>query len=108
MLAATPLHNVHERGERQFLFEHLDRLFPEDLLLLDRAYPCRWLVAVLNQRAIKFCMRVDNASGFACMRAFMGSDALEQIVILPAPNKHDALDYECAQSAQSTARALGP
>ncbi|PKV43987.1 hypothetical protein CLU92_1312 [Janthinobacterium sp. 61] len=32
MLAAS----VHERGERQFLFEHLERLSLDDLLLLDR------------------------------------------------------------------------
>jgi len=55
---------------------------------------------VLNQRAIKFCMRVDNASGFACVRAFMRSDALEQVVVLPAPNKRDALDYECPRKPQ--------
>lgn len=99
MLAAS-LHEVHECGERQFLFEHLDLLSPDDLLLLDRGYPCRWLVAVLNQRAIKFCMRVDNASGFACVRAFMRSKALEQVVLLPAPNKRDALDYECPRKPQ--------
>jgi hypothetical protein len=99
MLAAS-LHNVHECGERQFLFEHLDRLSPDDLLLLDRGYPCRWLVAVLNDRAIKFCMRVDNASGFACVRTFMRSVALEQVVMLPAPNKRDALDYECPRKPQ--------
>ena len=99
MLAAS-LHNVHERGERQFLFQHLDRLSPDDLLLLDRGYPCRWLVAVLNDRAIKFCMRVDNSSGFTCVRAFMRSDALEQVVMLPAPNKRDALDYECPRKPQ--------
>ena len=32
MLAAS----VHERGERQFLFEYLERLSLDDLLLLDR------------------------------------------------------------------------
>ena len=99
MLAAS-LHYVHERGERQFLFEHLDRLSPDDLLLLDRGYPCHWLVAVLNDRAIKFCMRVDNTSGFACVRAFMRSKAPDQVVMLPAPNKRDALDYECSRKAQ--------
>jgi hypothetical protein len=100
MMLAASLHNVHECGERQFLFEHLDRLSQDDLLLLDRGYPCRWLVAVLNHRAIKFCMRVDSASGFACVRAFMRSNALEQIVMLPAPNKRDALDYECPRKPQ--------
>ena len=99
MLAAS-LHSVHERGERQFLFEHLDRLSPDDLLLLDRGYSCRWLVAVLNQRAIKFCMRVDNSHGFACVRDFMRSSATERIVMLPAPNKQDAIDYECPRKPQ--------
>ena len=99
MLAAS-LHNVHECGERQFLFEHLDRLSPDDLLLLDRGYVRRWLVAVLNDRAIKFCMRVDNASGFTCVRTFMRSGAIEQVVMLPAPNKRDALDYECSNKPQ--------
>jgi hypothetical protein len=99
MLAAS-LHSVRECGERPFLFEHLDRLSPDDLLLLDRGYPCRWLVAVLNHCAIKFCMRVDNTSGFACVRALMRSSALEQFVMLPAPNKRDALDYECPLKSQ--------
>ena len=100
LMLATSLHDVHECGERQFLFEHLDLLSPDDLLLPDRGYPCRWLVALLNQRALKFCMRIDNASGFACVRTFMRSKALEQIVMLPAPNKRDALDYECPRKAQ--------
>lgn len=103
MLAAS-LHNVHERGERQFLFEHLDRLSPDDLLLLDRGYPCRWLVAVLNDRAIKFCMRVDNTSGFACVRTFMRSNAPDQVVMLPAPGKRDALDYECPRKPPARTR----
>jgi len=47
MLTAS-LHSVHE-NERQILFEHLDCLQSDDLLLLDRGYPARWLVAVLNQ-----------------------------------------------------------
>jgi hypothetical protein len=45
-------------------------------------------------------MRVDSASGFACARAFMRSDAQEQIVMLPAPNKRDAHDYECPRKPQ--------
>lgn len=99
MLSAS-LHSVRECGERQFLFEHLDQLSPDDLLLLDRGYPCRWLVAVLNQRAIKFCMRVDNSDGFACVREFARSDAIERIVTLRAPDKQDALDYECPRKPQ--------
>ncbi|QPI48820.1 hypothetical protein IV454_25460 [Massilia antarctica] len=52
--------------------QHLDRLSSKDLLLLDRGYPSRWLVALLNERAISLCMRVEKAGdgGFACVRAF--------------------------------------
>jgi hypothetical protein len=57
MLAAT-LHSPSE-SERQMLFEQLHRLSPRDLLLLDRGYPCRWLAALLTQRQIPFCMRVE-------------------------------------------------
>jgi hypothetical protein len=100
MLAAS-LHSLHERGERQFLIEHLDRLRTDDLLLLDRGYPASWLVAVLNQRDIKFCMRVDNTDGgYACVREFMHAGAVERIVMLRAPNKQDALDYECPRKPQ--------
>ena len=100
MLAAS-LHSIHERGERQFLVEHLDRLSSDDLLLLDRGYPASWLVAVLNQRAIKFCMRVDNTDGgYACVREFVRSSAIERVVMLSAPNKQDALDYECPRKPQ--------
>ena len=100
MLAAS-LHSIHECGERQFLIEHLDRLSPDDLLLLDRGYPASWLVAVLNQRAIKFCMRVDtNDGGYTCVREFVRSGAIERIVTLRAPNRQDALDYECPRKPQ--------
>jgi len=64
MLAAS-LHPARGCGERQMLFEHLDRLSNTDLLLLDRGYPATWLVSALNERQIRFCMRVDQ-SGYAC------------------------------------------
>ncbi|MCP3018348.1 IS4 family transposase [Cupriavidus basilensis] len=98
MLAAS-LHSVHE-NERQILFEHLDRLQSDDLLLLDRGYPARWLVAVLNERKIPFCMRADG-SGFAAVRHFVRSGRDEAIVTLPAPARNDARDYECAATPQT-------
>lgn len=101
MLAAS-LHSVHE-NERQMLFEHLDRLGSSDLLLLDRGYPSRWLVAVLNQRALPFCMRVEKSgnSGFTCVRDFLRSGRTEQIVTLRAPDRRDVLDYECPSEPQT-------
>lgn len=96
MMLAASLHSVHE-SERQMLFEHLDRLSAQDLLLLDRGYPCRWLPALLTQRGISFCLRVEKAGngGFACVREFLRSGLTEQVVQLRAPDHVDAVDYEC-------------
>lgn len=99
MLAAS-LHSIQECGERQMLFQHLKRIANTDLLLLDRGYPSRWLVAVLNQRGIPFCMRVDS-TGFAAVRDFLHSGLDEKIVTLPAHNHRDALDYECPRTQQT-------
>ena len=100
LMLATSLHEVRGgRGERQMLFEHIDRLASTDLLLLDRGYPAAWLVAALNQRNIAFCMRVDN-SGFTCVRTFLRSGQAEAIVTLRAPNLADASDYEVPRVPQ--------
>lgn len=73
------------------------------MLLMDRGYPCRWLVALLNHRGIGFCMRVEKAgnSGFACVRDFLRSGLHEQIVTLAAPDRDDARDYECPAVPQT-------
>lgn len=84
-------------GERQMLFEHLEALDPHDLLVLDRGYPARWLIAYLSQHGIPFCMRVDD-SGFAAVRAFLRSGLSESVVTVPAPDAPDCRDYECAQT----------
>ena len=101
MLAAS-LHGIEECGERQMLVQHLDRLSSKDLLLLDRGYPSRWLVALLNERAISFCMRVEKAGngGFACVRAFLRSGLDEQVVTLTAPSQREAADYEFTRAPQ--------
>lgn len=81
-------------GERQMLFEHLQQLSSCDLLVLDRGYPARWLVAHLSQRGIPFCMRVDNI-GFKAVQRFLRSGLSQQLVTLSAPSKQDCHDYQC-------------
>ncbi len=48
------------------LMEALDVLGPDDVLVLDRGYPAAWLVALLNERGIRFVTRCDNDSGLEC------------------------------------------
>jgi hypothetical protein len=81
-------------GERQMLFEHLDHVQADDLLLLDQGYPSRWLAAVLSQRQRYFCIRVDQCS-YTAAKTLLRSEQTELITTLSAPNKQDALDYEC-------------
>ena len=101
MLAAS-LYSTRQ-SERQMLFEHLDRLDRKDLLLLDRGYPGRWLVAALNQRGIGFCVRVEKSgnTGFACARDFLRSPALEQIVTLRGADACDVRDFACPGEPQT-------
>ena len=82
-------------NERQMLFEHLERLRQDDLLVLDRGYPGAWLVAVLRQARIPFCIRCDMASTFKVVKAFARSSLAEAVVTRPAPRRREAADYEC-------------
>jgi hypothetical protein len=66
------LHDARE-GERQMLFERLDRLGSQDLLVLDRGHPGAWLMAVLLHRGIPFCLRCDCSSSFTAITCFMRS-----------------------------------
>lgn len=102
MMLAASLYSPCQ-GERQMLFEHLERLRKDDLLLLDRGYPSRWLVAMLNQHGTRFCMRVEKSgnSGFACVRRFLRSGLSEQVVVLDAPNRQDIDDYQCPTTPQA-------
>lgn len=83
-------------NERQMLFEHLAKLSLTDLLVLDRGYPARWLIAYLTQQGIKFCMRVDQ-TGFVAVQAFLRSGLAEQIVTIGKPKAIDCKDYGCLQ-----------
>lgn len=96
LMLAAQLHSTCV-SERQALFEQIDRLASGDLLLLDRGYPCRWLVGVLLHQGIDFCMRVDTSGerGFALVRAFRNSGLDEQIVTLPRPDPQDVADFDC-------------
>lgn len=88
---------LHEplSDERQMFFEAIERLRSDDVLLLDRGFPCRWLVSVLTARAIPFCIRCDLSRGFKVVCEFLRSGQSEQVVRLRAPSVRDAQDYEC-------------
>ena len=85
-------------SERQLLVESLDHLGPNDVLVLDRGYPASWLLSILNQRGISWCMRCDNESGWAPVRKFMQSGCAESWVTLSAPSAADAATWGCGRT----------
>jgi Transposase DDE domain len=94
--AELTLHaSVHSNtvSERAMLVEALDKLQPDDVLLLDRGYPAAWLVQLLIERGIKFIMRCDNDSGWGAVRQFIRGGANEAEVQLNKPSAQEACDW---------------
>lgn len=81
--------------ERQILVENLERLEPNDLVLLDRGYPASWLVNCLNETPVKFVMRIDGMS-FKPVKQFIQSGLADAVVTLKAPTKAQCELYQCS------------
>jgi hypothetical protein len=101
--AALTLHAaVHSsaESERAMLVEALDKIGPDDVLLLDRGYPAASLINLLNERGIRFIMRCDTTSGgWRALREFMRGDLAKAVVTLSAPQPQDAADWGCSVQA---------
>lgn len=94
--------SVHsaDTSERAMLMQALDCLGPDDVLLLDRGYPAAWLVSLLCERGIRFCMRCDKeVTGWSAVKQFLRSGAAQANVTLNAPSAQDVQDWECASTA---------
>jgi hypothetical protein len=87
-----------EGAERAMLVEALDKLGPADVLVLDRGYPAAWLISLLLQRGIHFCIRCDG-SGWSAVRCFIRSGLAEQWVTLSEPSAADDKDWDCGRNA---------
>ena len=73
-------------SERDLLMQHLDKVKPDDLLLLDRGYPCFWLLFLLKARGIQFCVRLKE-DWWLQVKDFTESDEKERIVTFTLPKK---------------------
>ena len=73
-------------SERDLLMQHLDKIKPGDLLLLDRGYPCFWLLFLLKAKGIEFCVRLKD-DWWLKVKDFTDSDEKERIVTFTLPKK---------------------
>lgn len=81
-------------SEQALLLEHMAKLKPGDLLLLDRGYPSLALFFLLKAKGIEFCVRMKG-SWWKQVREFRKSGEKERIVYfsLPDKDKHKLKEY---------------
>lgn len=73
-------------SERDLLMKHLDKVKSNDLLLLDRGYPCFWLLFQLKAKGIEFCVRLKE-NWWLKVDDFNKSQEVERIVTFTLPKK---------------------
>jgi hypothetical protein len=76
----------YANSERDLLEVHLDKVQTGDLLLLDKGYPCFWLLFLLKARGIEFCVRVKD-DWWLKVKNFTQSDELEHIITFSLQKK---------------------
>lgn len=76
----------YSESEGDLLSKHLDKIKKGDLLLLDRGYPCFWLLFMLKARGIEFCVRMKD-NWWLKVKEFAESDEKERIVTFSLPKK---------------------
>jgi len=97
----------YSESEGDLLSKHLDKIKEGDLLLLDRGYPCFWLLFMLKARNIEFCVRLKD-NWWLKVKDFAESREKERIVTfsLPKKDRSKLKDYPHMQDATITCRLL--
>ena len=94
-------------GERDLLIEHLEKIQEGDLLLLDRGYPCFWLLFLLKAKGIEFCLRLQE-DWWLKVKDFTESDESERLVTftLPKKDRNRLSDYPQMYDSALTCRLI--
>jgi hypothetical protein len=69
-------------GERELAAQHLLKLMPNDLILLDRGYPAWWLFKLIISMDANFCVRI-SCTKWKAVRKFFYSSLAQKIICLP-------------------------
>lgn len=76
----------YSSSELDLLLQHLDKVNTGDMLLLDRGYPCFWLLFLLKAKGIEFCIRLKE-DWWLKVKEFTESGDKERIVSFALPKK---------------------
>lgn len=98
---------AYASSERDLLLDHLGLVRQGDLLLLDRGYPCFWLLFLLKAKGIEFCVRLKE-DWWLKVKDFTESGEMERIVTFTLPKKDQKMlaDYPHMQDATITCRLI--
>ena len=94
-------------SERDLLIKHIEKTKAGDILLLDRGYPCIWLLFLLKARGVEFCVRMKD-SWWLSVKGFVESDDKERIVTytLPKKDRKKLADYPRMMDQNITCRLI--
>lgn len=97
----------YSESEGDLLSKHLDKIKEGDLLLLDRGYPCFWLLFMLKARGIEFCVRLKD-NWWLKVKEFAESGEKERIVtfLLPKKDRSKLAAYPHMQNTTITCRLI--
>ncbi|MCH7411825.1 IS4 family transposase, partial [Belliella sp. DSM 111904] len=76
----------YSASERDLLMLHLEKVNSGDILLLDRGYPCFWLLFLLKAKGIEFCVRLKD-NWWLEVNEFRKSPEREKVVKFNLPKK---------------------
>ena len=85
-------------GERELAAQHMLKLMPNDLVLLDRGYPAWWLFSLILSMDANFCARI-SCTKWKVVRKFFRSGLPEKIIQLPI---HATSLAQCKQMGLDT------
>lgn len=94
-------------SERDLLMQHLDKVKKGDMLLLDRGYPCFWLLFLLKAKGVEFCVRLKD-DWWLKVKDFTQSAEKERIVTftLPKKDRKKLEDFPDMQDSTITCRLI--
>ena len=97
----------YKKSERALLSEHLNKINPGDLLLMDRGYPSLAIFFQLAARKIEYCIRMKE-NWWLDVKDFAESGELERIVNfkLPAKDRDKLKDFPEIQDKEIQCRLV--
>lgn len=94
-------------SELDLLVKHLEYIQEKDVLLLDRGYPCFWLLFLLKAKKIDFCVRLKD-NWWLKVNDFVKSKEQERRVTFKLPKKDygKLKDYPLIRETEITCRLV--